>query len=34
MVVMALDEVRDYFTVARFDPTDLTQTRPGLFHTR
>ncbi|HEU5154838.1 MAG TPA: heparan-alpha-glucosaminide N-acetyltransferase domain-containing protein [Gemmatimonadales bacterium] len=34
MVVMALDHVRDYFTSARFDATDLTQTTAGLFLTR
>lgn len=34
MVVMALDHVRDYFTSARFDPTDLTQTTGALFLTR
>lgn len=34
MVIMALDHVRDYFTIARFDPLDLTQTTPGLFMTR
>ncbi len=34
MVIMALDHVRDYFTIARFDPLDLTQTTPGLFITR
>jgi uncharacterized membrane protein len=34
MVLMALDHVRDYFTSARFDPTDLSQTTAGLFLTR
>jgi len=34
MVVMALDHVRDYFTSARFDPTDLSQTTAGLILTR
>jgi uncharacterized membrane protein len=34
MVVMALDHVRDFFTEARFDPLDLTQTSPALFLTR
>lgn len=34
MVIMALDHVRDYFTIARFDPLDLAQTTPGLFMTR
>src|SRR5262245_934631 len=34
MVVMALDHVRDYFTSARFDPTDLNLTTPALFLTR
>jgi uncharacterized membrane protein len=34
MVVMALDHVRDYFTSARFDATDLTQTTAALFLTR
>ena len=34
MVIMAIDHVRDYFTSARFDPTDLTQTTPGMFFTR
>jgi uncharacterized membrane protein len=32
--IMALDHVRDYFTSARFDPTDLTQTTAALFLTR
>lgn len=34
MVIMTIDHVRDFFTNARFDPTDLTQTTPGLFLTR
>ncbi|NML19871.1 DUF1624 domain-containing protein [Pseudoflavitalea sp. G-6-1-2] len=34
MVIMALDHVRDYFTIARFDPTDLSQTTPAMFFTR
>jgi hypothetical protein len=34
MVVMALDHVRDYFTIARFDPLDLSQATPALFATR
>ena len=34
MVVMALDHVRDYFSSARFDPTDLTRTSAALFLTR
>ncbi|QEC41301.1 DUF1624 domain-containing protein [Pseudobacter ginsenosidimutans] len=34
IVIMAIDHVRDFFTNARFDPTDLTQTTPGLFFTR
>jgi uncharacterized membrane protein len=34
IVLMALDHVRTYFTAARFDPLDLTQTDPGLFMTR
>ncbi len=34
MVLMALDHVRDFFTTARFDPLDLTQTTPALFLTR
>ena len=34
MVVMALDHVRDYFTIAHFDPLDLSQTTPALFATR
>jgi uncharacterized membrane protein len=34
MVVMALDHVRDFFTIARFDPLDLTQTTAAYFFTR
>src|SRR5687767_6235481 len=34
IVLMALDHVRDYFTSARFDPLDLSQTTPALFFTR
>ncbi len=34
MVVMALDHVRDFFTIVRFDPMDLTQTSAPLFFTR
>lgn len=34
MVLMALDHVRDYFTEARFDPLDLSQTDAALFLTR
>jgi uncharacterized membrane protein len=34
IVLMALDHVRTYFTAARFDPLDLTQTDPALFMTR
>ena len=34
MVLMALDHVREYFTEARFDPLDLTQTSAALFATR
>lgn len=34
MVLMALDHVRDYFSEARFDPLDLTQTNAVLFATR
>lgn len=34
MVLMALDHVRDYFTSARFDPLDFSQTSVALFLTR
>jgi uncharacterized membrane protein len=34
MIVMALDHVRDYFSNARFEPTDLSKTWPALFFTR
>ena len=34
IVIMALDHARDYFTSARFDATDLTQTTAPLFLTR
>ncbi len=34
IVLMALDHVRAYLSVAHFDPTDLTQTTPALFLTR
>jgi uncharacterized membrane protein len=34
MVVMALDHVRDYWSLTGFDPLDLTQTTPQLFFTR
>jgi uncharacterized membrane protein len=34
MVVMALDHARDFFSNARFDPTDLSQTTPAYFLTR
>ncbi|QEC78531.1 DUF1624 domain-containing protein [Mucilaginibacter ginsenosidivorax] len=34
MVIMVLDHVRDYFTIARFDPLDLSKTTALLFMTR
>jgi uncharacterized membrane protein len=34
MALMALDHVRDYFSAAHFEPTDLTKTTPALFFTR
>lgn len=34
MVLMALDHVREFFTVVRFDPLDLTHTTAPLFLTR
>lgn len=34
IVLMALDHVRDYFTGAPFQATDLDQTTPALFFTR
>ena len=34
MVVMAIDHVRDYFSNAQFDPTDLSQTTAAYFLTR
>src|SRR6266536_3753989 len=34
MVIMALDHVRDAFSNATFDPTDLSLTTPGHFLTR
>lgn len=34
MVIMALDHVRDHFSSAHFDATDLAQTAPALFFTR
>jgi uncharacterized membrane protein len=34
MIIMALDHVRDFFTVARFDPVDLTATTAPYFLTR
>jgi uncharacterized membrane protein len=34
IVLMALDHVRDYFSIVRFDPLDLAQTSVPLFLTR
>jgi len=34
MVIMALDHVREWFSNAKFNPTDLTQATPALFLTR
>jgi uncharacterized membrane protein len=34
MIIMALDHVRDFFSVATFDATDMSQTNPALFFTR
>ncbi|TDW97508.1 putative membrane protein [Dinghuibacter silviterrae] len=34
MIIMALDHVRDYFSTATGDPTDLHSTTPLLFFTR
>jgi uncharacterized membrane protein len=34
MVLMALDHVRDFFTNARFEPTDFSHTTAALFLTR
>jgi uncharacterized membrane protein len=34
MIIMALDHVRDYFSNAGFEPTDLSQTNVVLFFTR
>lgn len=34
MVIMALDHVRDYWSITPFDPTDLTQTDSSYFFTR
>jgi uncharacterized membrane protein len=34
MIIMALDHVREYFSNATFEPTDLSQTTVALFFTR
>jgi uncharacterized membrane protein len=34
MVIMALDHVREWFSNAKFNPTDLTRATPALFLTR
>ncbi len=34
MVIMAIDHVRDYFSLTPFDPADLSQTDAGFFFTR
>ena len=34
MILMALDHVRDFFFTHTIDPTNLSQTTPGLFFTR
>jgi uncharacterized membrane protein len=34
IVIMALDHIREFFTSARFSPTDLSQTNTALFFTR
>jgi uncharacterized membrane protein len=34
MVIMALDHVRDFFSIVRFDPLNLSVAPPGLFFTR
>ena len=34
MIVMALDHTREYFSAAKFQPDDLTQTTVALFFTR
>lgn len=34
IVLMALDHTRDYFSIAHFDPADLSLTTPALFFTR
>ena len=34
IVLMALDHIREFFTSARFSPTDLSQTSAALFFTR